>query len=113
MRHWIINWLLSAVGLLIVAHILPGIEVDSFGSACIAALVIGFASVTVGLILKIILFPFILLSLGIVYFVINGLMLKLASEFVPGFRVRGCMTAIFGSILLSIIDFLLNRLAFY
>jgi putative membrane protein len=113
MRHWIINWLLSAVGLLIVAHILPGIEVDSFGAACIAALVIGFASVTVGLILKIVLFPFILLSLGIVYFLINGLMLKLASEFVPGFRVNGCMPAVFGSILLSIIDFLLNRLAFY
>jgi len=113
MRHWIINWLLSAVALLIVAHILPGIEVEGFGAACIAALVIGLVSATVGLILKIVLFPFILLSLGIVYFLINGLMLKLASEFVPGFRVRGCMTAIFGSILLSIVDFLLNRLAFY
>ena len=113
MRHWVINWLLSAVGLLIVAHILPGIEVDGFAAACIAALVIGFVSATVGLILKIVLFPFILLSLGVVYFVINGLMLKLASEFVPGFRVRGCTTAIFGSILLSIVDFLLNRLAFY
>ena len=110
MRHWIINWLLSAVGLLIVAHILPGIEVDSFGAACIAALVIGFASVTVGLILKIVLFPFILLSLGIVYFLINGLMLKVASALVPGFRVVGCLPAVLGSILLSVVDYILTRL---
>ena len=51
--------------------------------------------------------------MGLFYFVINGLMLKLASEFVPGFRVNGCMTAMVGSILLSIVDFLLNRLAFF
>jgi putative membrane protein len=111
MRGWIIHWLLSGVALLIVANILPGIQVESFGSALIAALVIGLVSATVGLILKIILLPFILLSLGIVYFLINGLMLKLASEVVPGFRVNGCLTAVIGSILLTLVDYLLNRLA--
>lgn len=111
MRGWIIHWLLSGVALLIVANILPGIQVDGFGSALIAALVIGLVSATVGLILKIILLPFILLSLGIVYFLINGLMLKLASEVVPGFRVVGCLPAIIGSILLTLVDFVLNRLA--
>jgi putative membrane protein len=75
-----------------------------------AAFVIGLASATVGLVLKIVLLPFIILSLGIVYFLINGLMLKLASEFVPGFRVNGCLTAVFGSILLTIVDYLLNGL---
>ncbi len=111
MRGWLIHWLLSGVALLIVANILPGIQVDGFGAALIAALVIGFVSATVGLILKIILLPFILLSLGIVYFLINGLMLKLASEVVPGFRVNGCMTSVIGSILLTLVDFVLNRLA--
>lgn len=111
MRGWIIHWLLSGVALLIVANILPGIQVESFGSALIAAFVIGLVSATVGLILKIILLPFILLSLGIVYFLINGLMLKLASEVVPGFRVYGCTTAVIGSILLTLVDFVLNRLA--
>ena len=111
MRGWIIHLLMSGVGLLIVANILPGIEVESFGSALIAAFVIGLVSATVGLILKIMLLPFILLSLGLVYFVINGLMLMLASAMVPGFRVSGLMTAVLGSILLTIIDFVLNRLA--
>ena len=111
MRHWVIHWILSAVALLVVAGVLPGIQVDGFGSAMIAALVIGLVSATVGLVLKIILLPFIFLTLGIVYFLINGFMLKLASELVPGFRVSGCMPAVLGSILLTLVDFVLNRLA--
>jgi len=110
-RYWLIHWLLSGVALLIVAKILPGIQVEGFGAALIAALVIGLVGATVGLILKIVLLPFIILTLGIVYFLINGLMLKLASEFVPGFRVNGCMPAVLGAILLSIVDYILTRIA--
>jgi putative membrane protein len=111
MRNWIIHWILSGVGLLVVANILPGIQVEGFGSALIAALVIGFVSATVGLLLKIILLPFILLTLGLVYFLINGMMLMLASALVPGFRVAGWVPAVLGSILLTLVDYLLNRLA--
>ncbi len=110
MRYWILHWVLSGAALFIVAQILPGIQVDSFGGALIAALVIGLVSATVGLILKIVLLPFIILTLGVVYFLINGLMLKLASALVPGFRVNGCLPAVVGSILLTIVDYVLNRL---
>jgi putative membrane protein len=109
-RYWLIHWLLSGVALIIVANILPGIQVEGFGAALIAALVIGLVSATVGLILKVVLLPFIILTLGIVYFLINGLMLKLASEFVPGFRVDGCLPAVLGSILMTIVEYVLNRL---
>jgi putative membrane protein len=85
--------LLNGVAFLIVANILPGIQVDGFGAALIAALVIGLVGATVGLILKIVLLPFIILTLGVVYFLINGFMFKLTSEFVPGFRVNGCLPA--------------------
>jgi putative membrane protein len=111
MRYWIVHWLLSGVALFIVAKILPGIEVDSLGAALIAALVIGLVSATIGLILKILLLPFIIVTLGIVYFLVNGLLLKLASEFVPGFRVNGCLPAVVGSILLSAVDYILSRAA--
>lgn len=111
MRYWLIHWLLSGVALLIVAKLLPGIEVDGIGAALIAALVIGLVGATVGIILKLVLLPFILVTLGIVYFLINGLMLKLAAAFVPGFRVNGCLPAVFGSILLTIVDYVLNRIA--
>jgi putative membrane protein len=109
MRYWIIHWLVSGAALLIVAKILPGIEIEGFGAALLAALVIGLVSATVGLVLKIVLLPFILLSLGVIYFLINGLMLKVASEFVPGFRVVGCLPAVLGSILLTIVDYALSR----
>jgi putative membrane protein len=109
MRYWIVHWLVSGAALLIVAKILPGIEIEGFGAALLAALVIGLVSATVGLVLKIVLLPFILLSLGVIYFLINGLMLKVASEFVPGFRVIGCLPAVFGSILLTIVDYALSR----
>ena len=111
MRNWIIHWILSGVTLLIVANVVTGIQVDGFRSALIAALVIGFVSATVGFFLKIILLPFIFLTLGLVYFLINGLMLMLASALVPGFRVYGFLPAVLGSILLTLVDYLLNRLA--
>ena len=111
MRYWLIHWLLSGVALLIVARIVPGIQVDGFGAALIAAFVIGLVGATVGVILKFILLPFIILTLGVVYFLINGLMLKLASEIVPGFRVNGCLPAVLGSILLTLVDYILTRIA--
>lgn len=111
MRYWILHWILSGAALFIVAHIVPGIQVEGFGAALIAALVIGLVSATVGLILKIVLLPFIILTLGILYFLINGLMLKLASAVVPGFRVNGCLPAVLGSIVLTVVDYVLNRLA--
>jgi putative membrane protein len=110
MRHWLIHWLISAVALLIVANVVPGIEVDSFGSALIAAVVIGLVSATLGILLKLMLLPFIILTLGLVYFLINGLMLMLASSLVPGFRVSGWVAATIGSIALTIVDYLLNKL---
>ena len=111
MRGWLIHWVLSGVALLVVANILLGIQVEGFGAALIAALVIGIVSATVGLLLKIILFPFAILTLGLVYLMVNGLMLMLASGLVSGFRVNGFLTAVFGSILLSIVDYVLTRLA--
>jgi putative membrane protein len=109
-RHWLLHWLLSAVALLIVANIVPGIEVDGFGSALAAAVVIGLVSATLGFFLKLLLLPFIIITFGVIYFVINGMMLMLASALVPGFRVRGLLAATGGSILLTIVDYLLSRL---
>ena len=99
------------VALLVVSAILPESRLAVLEPLLSPRLFIGLVSATIGLLLKLVLLPFIILSLGVVYFLINGLMLKLASEFVPGFRVNGCLTAVFGSILLTIVDYLLNRLA--
>jgi putative membrane protein len=110
MRHLLVNWLLSAISLAIVAAIVPGIEIAGFGTALIAAVVIGFVNATLGFLLKIITFPLTLITLGAFLIVINALMLKVAAALMPGFRVRGFVPAILGAILLSLVHMLLRWL---
>src|SRR5262249_14919289 len=81
-----------------------GFEVDGFGAALIAALVIGLVNATVGLIVRIVTFPLTLVTLGVFWFVINALMLKLATVFVPGFSIQGFLPAFFGAIILSLVN---------
>ena len=100
----ILNWILSALSLIIVAQLVPGFVVRSFGAALIAALVIGLANATIGLILKILTFPLTIVTFGIFWFVINALMLEIASNFVPGFEVRGFLPAFWGAIVLSLVN---------
>jgi len=111
MVNLLINWLLNALSLLIVAHVIRGFDVSSFTTALIAALVIGLVNATIGFILKILTLPLTLLTLGVFWFVINALMLKLASAFVPGFTIRGFLPAFFGAIVLSLVNLLLKAIA--
>ena len=100
----ILNWILSALSLMIVAHLVPGFVVTSFGAALIAALVIGLANATIGLVLRIVTFPLTIITFGIFWFVINALMLRLASIFVSGFEIRGFFPAFWGAIVLSLVN---------
>jgi putative membrane protein len=107
----ILNWLLSALSLMIVANVVRGFEVTGFTAALIAAIVIGLVNATLGLFLKIVTFPLTLVSLGVFWFVINALMLKLASVFVPGFSIQGFLPAFFGAIVLSLVNLFLKIVA--
>jgi putative membrane protein len=89
----------------------PGIHVAGLAAALIAALVIGFVNATLGLLLKIITFPLTILTLGIFWFVINALMLEMASAVVPGFRVDTFASAFWGAIVLSLVNMLFRWLA--
>jgi putative membrane protein len=108
----IISWILSALSLVIVAHLIPGFEIKSFWSALLAAIVIGLINGTIGLIIKILTLPISILTFGIFLFVINALMLKFATFFVPGFEVNGFWSAFFGAIVLAILNVILKGLVF-
>ena len=108
MLNLLINWFLSALSLMIVAHIIRGFEVTSFTTALVAALVIGFVNATVGLFLKIVTFPLTLVTVGIFWFVINALMLKLAAALVTGFTIDGFIPAFFGAIVLTLVNVFLK-----
>jgi putative membrane protein len=106
----LLHWLLSAIAVWIVAHIVPGISVSGPTAALIAALVIGLINATLGLLLKILTFPLTLLTLGLFWFVINALMLELAASFVQGFQVRGFVAALIGAVMLSLVSSVLQWL---
>jgi putative membrane protein len=106
----LLHWLISALSLMIVAYLFPGIQLQGLGAALIAPIVIGLINATIGLILKIVTFPLTILTLGIFWLVINALMLQLAAAFVPGFYVAGFLSAFFGAIVLSIVSTILHSL---
>src|SRR5580693_3997201 len=107
----LLNWVLSAVAVWIVAHLGIGISVRGAVAALIAALVIGFINATLGLLLRIITFPLTLVTLGWFWFVINALMLELASALLsPGFQVRGFLAAFVGAIVLSLVNVVLKAI---
>lgn len=105
-----VHWAISAVSLVVVAYLIPGIRLDGIGPALIAPLVIGLVNATVGFIIKIITFPITILSLGIFLLVINAMMLMLAAYLVPGFAVAGFWSAFFGAIVMSIVSMILRSL---
>jgi putative membrane protein len=106
----LLHWILSAVAVWIVAHIVPGVSVSGPVAALIAALVIGLVNATLGLLLKILTFPLTILTLGLFWFVINALMLKVAAALVPGFYVRGFIPALIGAVMLSLVSSVLQWL---
>jgi putative membrane protein len=106
----LLHWVLSALAVWIVAHVVPGITVSGPVAALIAAAAIGLINATIGLVLKIITFPLTLLTLGLFWFVINALMLELAAWLVTGFHVRDFVAALIGAVLLSIVSSVLQWL---
>jgi putative membrane protein len=104
MLNLLADWILSALALLAVAHLVPGFHVSSFGAALVAALVVGLANATLGLLLKILTFPLTIVTLGIFWFVINAFMLKVAAAVVPGFTIDGFLPAFLGAVVLSLIN---------
>lgn len=104
MGRLIARWVLTALCVLLVARVVPGFDVHSFGTALLAALVIGLANATLGLFLKVITFPLIILTFGLLLLLINAALLELASWFVPGFEVHGFWPAFWGALLLSILN---------
>lgn len=110
MTRLLARWFIAAIALLIVAGVVPGFHVRSLGSALLAALVIGLVNATLGLLMKIITLPFIILTFGLFLLVVNALMLEFASVFVPGFVVRGFVPAFWGALILSLINMAVRRL---
>ena len=110
----LVRWLLLAAALLLVAHLYPGVTVKSFGSAMVAALVLGLLNALLRPLLVLLTLPVTVLTLGLFLFVINALMFYFAAELLPGLSVASFIAALIGSLIYSVcgivIDAALERL---
>lgn len=106
----IINWLVSALSLMLVAALIPGFIIQNFGTALFAALVIGLVNATLGFLLKILTLPLTILTFGLFLLVINAFMLGFAALFVPGFVLTGFFPAFFGALVLALVNTALRAL---
>jgi putative membrane protein len=98
----IIRWILLAAALLLVAHLYPGVVVDSFGSAMIAAFVIGLLNTLLRPILVLLTLPVTVITLGLFLFVINALMFYFAASMLNGLHVTGFAAALIGSLIYTL-----------
>lgn len=106
-----INWLLSAIAIVVAAYILPGVKVDTFVTALVLAVVLGVINAFLKPVLVFLTFPITIITLGLFSLVLNALLIMLAAAIVPGFRVDGFWWAFLYSIVLSLINAFLERLA--
>jgi putative membrane protein len=104
----IIKWLLSAAALLAVAHFYSGVQVTSFGSALIAAFVIGLFNIILKPILIVLTLPVTVITLGLFLFVINALMFWAAASVLDGFHVQGFTAALLGSLIYSLMGMVIE-----
>ena len=106
----LIVWLVNAVALVAVAYLLPGIAVDSFITALVAALVLGLVNTIVRPLLVLLTLPVTLLTLGLFIFVINGLLFWFVGSFISGFVVAGFWWGVIGAIAYSLVSWALTAI---
>ncbi|MDP3083878.1 MAG: phage holin family protein [Rubrivivax sp.] len=98
----IVRWLLLAAALVLVAYLYSGVSVAGFGSALIAAFVLGLMNTLVRPLLVLLTLPVTLLTLGLFLFVINALMFWATASVLEGFHVAGFGAALVGSLIYSL-----------
>ena len=103
-----IRWLTLSGAIVITSYLIDGIRIHGFFSALLAAAALGILNAFFRPIALILTLPINLLTLGLFTFIINAVMLKMASSIIPGFDVHGFWAAVFGALLISIVSWLLN-----
>ena len=106
----LLKWVLSAGALLLVATLFSGVQVHSFGSALLAALVISLLNTLVRPVLVILTLPVTLITVGLFLFIINGLMFWAASGLLSGLHVNGFWAAVWGALLYSLLGLVIESL---
>jgi putative membrane protein len=110
MKGILIKWTINSLAILIVAHIIKGIEISSLLSVITVAFVLGIINVFLRPFLILVTLPLNIFTLGLFTLFINGFLFFLVSKIVKGFTITGFWPAFFGALLFSAISFFLNLL---
>ena len=106
----LLSWVFNAMALIAVAYFVPGISVDGFGSALLAALVLGLVNTLIRPLLVLLTLPISLLTLGLFILAINGFLFWLAGSVLKGFAVAGFWDGVIGAVLYSIFSWAMASL---
>lgn len=106
----VLRWLTLTAAILLASYLLNGIQISGFFSALGAAAILGILNAFFRPIALLITLPINVLTFGLFTFVINAVMLKMASGVIAGFHVYGFWTAVFGALIISLVSFALNTL---
>jgi len=106
----ILQIVIGALALLGVAYLIPGVDVDSFYAALIAAIILGVLNFFVRPVLLLLTLPITIVTLGLFTFVINAVLFWFAASFIDGFSVSSFWTALIGSILVTVATSVANKL---
>ena len=104
----LVRWLVLTAAIIVASYLIQGIEVNGFFSAFFAAAILGVLNVFFRPILLILTLPINILTLGFFTFIINAVLLKMASGVISGFVVHGFWSAVFGGLIISVVSWLLN-----
>jgi putative membrane protein len=104
----VIRWLILTAAIMLTSYLLDGIQVSGFFSALLAAAILGVLNVFFRPVLLILTLPFNILTLGLFTFVINAVLLMMASGVISGFSVRDFWSALIGSLLISFVNAVLG-----
>jgi len=110
MNGILLRWLISTISFLVAAYLISGIHVGGFFSAFFAAAILGILNAFFRPVVLILTLPINILSLGLFTFVINALLLMMVSGIIAGFSVDGFWWALLGSLLISLVSWLLTSL---
>ena len=104
MLTFLVHIFTTAALLLLLSRLVKGVEVKGWGPAIIGALVLGFANAIVRPVMVVLTLPLTIITLGLFLLAINAMMLRLVSALVPGIRINGCGTALWGGVVLSLLN---------
>jgi len=100
----LLQWLVSALALMITAFVVPGFQVRNFSAALVAAVIIGLANIVIRPFLLFLTLPLNILTLGLFTFVVNGIVLKICAAILRDFNITSWFSAIFGAFILALVS---------